>query len=117
MNNDIPRLNLGAKKANNVSAQQNRTQIAMPEMDIDKNTMRDSMEFLSSIGCAQVNMDNLNTSRTTRQAMEKFLQNPEYVQAHVEFCDGLVAKGYCLEEAIEKSDLFFGALKDESIYG
>ena len=48
--------------------------------------------------------------------MEKFLQNPELIQEHVEFCDSLVASGYCLEEAIEKSDMVFGALKNKNMY-
>ena len=117
MNNDIVRLNIGAKNANNNSTNStSKTQTTTSNVCTPDNSMQDSMEFLGAMGCAQVNMNNLNSKKSVRQAMEKFIQNPEYVQAHVDFCDSLVARGYKLEEAIEKSDMFFGALKDKNIY-
>ena len=117
MNNDVVRLNMGAKSANNnLNGFQNKTQVVSSNVCAENISMKDSMEFLGTMGCAQVNMNNLNSTKTTRQAMEKFIQNPEYVQAHVDFCDSLVARGYKLEEAIEKSDIFFGTLKNKNIY-
>ena len=117
MNNDIVRFNMSANSAkNSTNNQKDKLQMAASEVcSVDK-TVKDSMECLGNMGCAQVNMNNLGTSRSVRQAMEKFIQNPEYVQAHVDFCDGLVAKGYSLEDAIQKSDIVFCALKDENIY-
>ena len=117
MNNDIVHLNMGAKNANNNSSNHtSKAQVASSNVCANDSSMQDSMKFLGTMGCAQVNMGNLSSSTTTRQAMEKFIQNPEYVQAHVDFCDSLVARGYKLEEAIEKSDLFFGTLKNKNIY-
>ena len=118
MNNDVVRLNMGAKSANNNlnNNMMNKSQVVATNVCAENFSMKDSMEFLGTMGCAQVNMNNLNSNKSVRQAMETFIQNPEYVQAHVDFCDALVARGYKLEEAIEKSDVFFGTLKNKNIY-
>jgi len=117
MNNDISRLNVGVQNAkNHVSNSVNKSQMS-PMIDYSETKQAgDSRECLGAMGYAQVNMGNSETKKTVKKSMEKLIQNPEYVQAHVELCDALVAKGYPLEVAIEKSDMFFGALKNKNIY-
>lgn len=117
MNNDAIRLNLGAKGANNSASNAVKANIpsAIQENN-DEKSMKDTFEYLKAMGYAQVNMDNLISQKSVRIAMEKFLQNPELIQEHVEFCDALVACGYSLEEAIEKSDIVFSALKNQNMY-
>ncbi len=56
------------------------------------------------------------TAKNANSAADKFIQDPEYVQSHVEFCDELVEKGYPLEEAIEKTDKCFKILSDKDTY-
>ena len=50
------------------------------------------------------------------QSVEEYVKNPEYVEAHIELCDEFVKKGYCLKEAIDKTDSIFEALKDKETY-
>ena len=52
----------------------------------------------------------------TIASVQKFIQNPELAQSHVEFCDSLLDKGYSLIDAIDKTDKIFEMLKEEEIY-
>ena len=67
MNNDVVRLNLGAKSANNVSSNAIKASALLKTQENDDaKSMKDSMEFLKSMGCAQVNMDNLSSFSSGR---------------------------------------------------
>ena len=51
-----------------------------------------------------------------RKSVSEFIKNPEIVESYVSICDGFVEKGYCLRDAIEKTDEVFIALKNKNIY-
>lgn len=116
MNNDVVRLSHGSNGTQNMSNTMKTTSASNARMCANNETMDSTMEFLKNMGCVKVNMDSLSFDKSVRAAMESFFKNPELAQEHVDFCDSLVAQGYTLEEAIEKSDKFFGILKDKNIY-
>ena len=82
----------------------------------NKKGMEESMAFLGSLGCAQVNMNNLPQNKSVRTSVETFLKDSDFVQSHVEICDELVKKGYPLEIAIKKTDDIFKILQDKKTY-
>ncbi|MBE7707600.1 MAG: hypothetical protein E7Z88_02715 [Cyanobacteria bacterium SIG27] len=53
---------------------------------------------------------------SVKKSVEEFILNPEYVEAHIELCDEFTKKGYCLKDAIDKTDSIFEALKDKETY-
>lgn len=59
---------------------------------------------------------NDNLSLNVQKSLQEYAENQAYVEAHIELCDELVKKGYCLEDAIDKTDSIFEILKDKEIY-
>ena len=53
---------------------------------------------------------------SVKKSTQDFLNNPDLVQAHVDFCDSLVEHGYCLEDAIKKTDAVFEILHQKETY-
>lgn len=82
----------------------------------DLRPIADSMEVLSAMGHAQVNMENLYVNHGIKHSVEQYVQDPLYAQSWVEYCDSLVEKGYNLEDALDGTDKFFSVLKDKNIY-
>ena len=76
----------------------------------------DSMKCLNSIGMAQVNMDNVRVSDSVKKSLEEYMQNPELIEAYIDFCDSLVKEGYCLKDAVDKTDGVFEILHNEETY-
>lgn len=117
MNNDIPRLNVSAKNQKNHANIKRQLGENCTQNDcVDNYSMKNSMDYLNSIGHAQVNMNNSNPSQTTIEAVEEFNGNPDLIKAQVDFCDELVKAGYPLENAISKTDAVFQVLKDGNTY-
>ena len=57
-----------------------------------------------------------NLEESVNKSVQEFLNESDLIQAHVDFCDTLTEKGYCLREAIEKTDSVFVALHQKDIY-
>ena len=55
-------------------------------------------------------------TNSIKKSTQEFIENPELIKAQVEFCDSLLEEGYCLKEAIEKTDCVFEVLKKEETY-
>lgn len=83
----------------------------LPEITVNEN-VSSPMDCLNSLGIAQVHMANPNV----RKAIKNFIDDEDYANAHVDFCDGLVEKGYKLEEAIQITDDVFAHLKKDTTY-
>lgn len=109
--NNINLQKYGATKANIASAQSSCVNI--PE---SVQLEQESMDCLDAMGKAQVNMSKIKVSDSVKRSTEGYLANPEYVQAHVDFCDSLVQEGINLEDAIDKTDKAFRILKDKDTY-
>ena len=109
--------NFGAKKINIASNNATKKQTAI---NIDSScvgtNVDEPMKYLGTLGVAQVKMDNKHTSDSVKKSTEKFLQNPDGVEAYIDFCDKLIEKGHTLEEAINKTDYVFKALTQEETY-
>ena len=71
----------------------------------------ESMDCLNAMGCAKVNMD-----KRAIDSAEYFKNNPQTVQAYVDFCDSIVERGQSLEYAINTTDRVFDSLKSEYTY-
>ena len=71
--------------------------------------------FMGTLGLAQVNM-NKNTLKNIKASTQAYISNPDLIQAHVDFCDSLVENGYCLKDAIDKTDKIFGILNQKETY-
>ena len=69
------------------------------------------MDCLNAMGCAKVNMD-----RRAIESTEYFVNNPQKVQAYVDFCDSIVERGQSLEYAIDTTDSVFNSLKSKDTY-
>lgn len=126
MNNDIPRdmnsyINV-PKKSNALlggdsdvqnEEEKNLQNSRQAAIDVD---MEKSMNCM--LGKLQVNSKKSADKNGTsaKESVEYFIQNPEFAQSHVELCDELVKRGYSLEDAIKKTDMFFDALKNAGTY-
>ena len=73
-----------------------------------------SMECLNMLGHAKVNMD--NTSKRVENYIEQYKKNPDYAAYCVEFHDSLLERGYNGLDAVNKTEMFFTALKNGKIY-
>jgi len=71
---------------------------------------------LSADVFVQANFASKNVSDGVLKSVQEFTNNPEMVEAYIDFCDGLVQEGACLREAIDKTDRVFELLKDEELY-
>ena len=116
MNNDINNnINfIGAQKLNKNAAQK----IAMPQHQTAENSEKntqDSLNFLGTLGCAQVNMNNLRQERI-KKSLQELKNDPEHVEAHIALCDSLVKYGKPLEDAILITDGVFKTLSSENTY-
>ena len=96
MNNDV------AGKLNNKFDAQKNVSNAIKKCAAQKTTNPiSSCEFINK------NVD---------KSVENFLNNPDLAQAHVDFCDSLIEHGYCLEDAIKKTDAVFEILHQKETY-
>ena len=75
-----------------------------------------SMDCLNAMGHAQVNMDKIQPSNSVTYATDVFKAHSDEVEMYNDFCDTLVEHGYSLEDAIEKTDMFFTCLKESETY-
>lgn len=118
MNNDIrsdyPKYVSAQNTGKNISMDKTVAQQFAPESENVK-PIADSMEVLGALGHAQVNMDS-GISKNVVRSIEQYAQDPLHAQSWVEYCDGLVEKGYKLEDALKQTDNFFSVLKDKNIY-
>lgn len=57
-----------------------------------------------------------NVENNVKKSTQEFLNNPDLIQAHVDFCDSLVEHGYCLEDSIKKTDSVFEILHKKETY-
>ncbi len=115
MNNDINnKINfIGSAKNNNNAVQKSQTQ-KKPEK-YEPETIQNPLNFLGTLGCAQVNMDNLENKRL-KNALNEFQSDPDKIEAHITICDELVKKGYPLEKAILTTDKIFDVLSNRETY-
>jgi len=117
MNNDVAGKlgnNFSAQKANFASNNIIEKLAAQKTCSIDENDVAPkAMECLGVLGEAQVQKCATNS---IKKSAEEFLQNPDFVQAHVDFCDSLIEHGYCLREAVQKTDDVFEVLHQEETY-
>ena len=96
MNNDV------AGKANrNFGAQKN-----FAPSDIEKRAAQKTTNPITS----------QNLENNIKKSTQEFLNNPDLIQSHVDFCDSLVEHGYCLEDAIKKTDAVFEILHQKETY-
>lgn len=101
-----------AKKQEKVAFQSNCN--ALDDSNLTSDEMNESFAYLDSIGRSQVNM--LKPTKTTQDAVQKYMDDPNYVENHMAFCDDLVKKGYSLEEADRITQQVFEKLSDERVY-
>ena len=81
--------------------------LKVPSNDIEKRAAQKTTNPISSPEIINKNVD---------KSIENFLNNPDLAQAHVDFCDSLVEHGYCLEDAIKKTDAVFEILHQKETY-
>ena len=120
MSNDISDVNKFAKAANcrkvSIPAEMSSNNNVSDANDSKSaENMENSLNFLGSMGYAQVNMNNPLT-KGVKTSVDSFIEDPEFVQEHTDMCDNLVKDGYPLEEAIDVTDRIFDTLKNEEIY-
>ena len=123
MNNDISDVNKYIKATNRHQAVNSAevchncaSNIASDDQSETKKTsMKNSMDYLGTMGYAQVSMNNPLT-KGVKASLDSYLKNPEFVQEHNEMCDSLVKEGYPLEKAIDVTDRIFDTLKTEDTY-
>jgi len=120
MNNDISRdlhkhIISSNQHANNksVSASVSKNQVGEAQA---QNNYLNTQNFLSMLGRTKVNMDKTSVNNRVASYVEAFKNDSQYSQNYVEFCDGLLEKGYSLEDAIIGTDIIFKGLKQESTY-
>ena len=113
MNNDITcnMQNYANIKAKNPVVQSSKKDAILNVDSSASNKMQDSMSFLGSLGCAQVNMNN-----SLRRSVDEYLANPDFVESHVALCDLLVQEGYSLEKALSTTDMAFDTLRLPETY-
>lgn len=124
MNNDIPR----DMKNTYVNVQKNAPAFSSCNSNIQNEEAAEErqmsyefdMEKSMSYMLGKMQVDSKKSSQKSdssiSDSVEKILTNPDFVQSHVDFCDELIQRGYSLEDAIEKTDMFFDALKSADIY-
>lgn len=59
---------------------------------------------------------NKHVTNSVIKSTKEFLNDTEFVRSHVDFCDSLIEDGYCLEEAIKKTDSVFEILHQKETY-
>ena len=114
VNNNKPHIN--TQNINNATCAISSAMRQNAQQECDSESMDKSMEFLGTLGQTYIKRSENKTSQTIRNSIQMFLNDPLYVENYVGFCDDLVEKGYDLDDAIEKTDVVFEALKDKNIY-
>ena len=115
MNNDIARdLNkyLNAMPIQNTINNKTSDVSKIKEKNIstkNPNSLTESMEILGFLGSIQVKRD---SAKTLNQSVEEFIQDPDGVKEKVDFCDELIGRGLCLEEADNKTRQVFSVLQN-----
>ena len=75
-----------------------------------------AQEYYNALGRTKVNLDKQGISARVHNSIDIFRKDPEFVQSHMDMCDFLQEKGYCLEDAITGADIILEKLKDETTY-
>lgn len=75
-------------------------------------SMKDSLEYIGKINQAHFN----TTNNPVRKSVEEFLNNPELIEDKISFQDFLISKGYSAQDAFEKAEMFYKALKNKETY-
>lgn len=76
--------------------------------------LRQSLDYIGMINRPQ-GMNSTYNPRT-QKSVQEFLKNPELIEEKIAFQDELMASGYAPEIAMEKTEMFFKALKDCNTY-
>ena len=117
MSNDIPKdMNnyVNLPKGNN--SKPNRQTETFDVKENDTKYVPSDIDMEKSMGCLLGKMQvkpisGFKSSDSIKKSSEEFMDNPADIQDKVDFCDELVQRGYSLEDAILKTDMFFDALK------
>lgn len=118
MNNDVAgklNRNFDAPKNNAASNSIKKTAAEKTNSLNNSDAIDKTMSFMGTLGVAQIKL-NKNLLDNASKSTHEFLKNPDYVEAHVAFCDSLVEHGYHLEDAIKKTDKVFNALQQKETY-
>lgn len=97
MNNDA------AEKLNNKFDAQNN----FAPNEIEKRAAQKMSNPINSCEIINKNVD---------KSVKEFLNNPDLVQAYIDFSDSLVEYGCSLEDAIKKTDAVFEILRQKETY-
>lgn len=123
MNNNISRdiTSMSSKMqipTSRVSLSKNSDEAAMTEKVAENTSDALNLNFLGTLGHAQVNMHSKLESITpsVRKSVEQFVKDPFAAEAQVNFEGGLLDKGYDIWQAMEISDKIFSGLKDSDTY-
>lgn len=111
MNNDmINKSNIHVVTSRKNSADNDNMQKKSSEKISFSNNNLNKDTFVCSNNNAQ------NVSERVNKSVQSFLGDMQNAKSQVEFCDGLVEKGYNLREAIDTTDKIFEILKEEKLY-
>lgn len=88
------------------------TPVTNPSLSNDE-TIKASLDYIGMINCPSINPR--HNSRVQKSVRE-FLDDPELVEEKLSLQDDLIKRGYHPSDAIEKTELFFKALKDGRTY-
>ena len=118
MNNEISR---EINPYLNQALQKSQSGINMPENKVEvsqskENLMNETLDFLGTMGQAQIYYNQSLTSDGVKKSVEKFLADPEGCEEYNYLCDEIVKKGNGLEKSIEVCDKIFKTLKNNQIY-
>jgi len=116
MNNDITcNASMNMQKNDGQISPSHKEEIKQNEQILlDEALMQNSLNALKSIGQSQVLMTSNPIGQGTKKSVDIFLQNPELVEAQVDFCDSLVEKGCSLEKAAYITSEVFKLLEKEA---
>ncbi|MBQ8634932.1 hypothetical protein IJ425_02110 [bacterium] len=119
MNNDMARkLNnhIDVRRMNGTDSNAIQKKAAQKSNFSNINMPADSFVQAKSAPIKNENQTAQYVSDSVMESVQKFLENPEYAESYIHFCDSLTADGMELREAIDKTDKVFSALKNKKIY-
>lgn len=115
MNNDI---HFNSQKyvsiQKNTSNNTKETQSLQQQTQNSQAGISDAVNFLGTMGYAQVNMNNPMSKIKTYVA--DFQNDIAYSEAYTDLCDFYIAKGLTTLEAIERSEQVLNILKQQNTY-
>lgn len=83
------------------------------DMQNNISNVADSATAFEALGHAKINMDRANS---VKNSAVSFMGDPMHAELHTDFCDGLLERGYKLEDAIRTTDTVFNTLKQKDTY-